>query len=121
MSDKKVLIADDSSVMRMMIRKVLTKEGYEVVAEAEDGTKAVELFKEHRPDLVTMDIVMPNQHGIEALKQIITLDPGANIIVISGLHQKSLVMEALDAGAKDFVIKPFDEQELIETLRKHLG
>lgn len=115
---KKVLIADDSIVMRKMINDILWKDGFEVVGEAKDGGEALKLYKELNPNLVTMDIVMPREHGIDALKSIIEFDPDARVIVVSGLHQKSLLMEALGAGAKDYVIKPFDKEELLEAARK---
>ncbi len=122
MPEKKcVLIADDSIVMRSMIKDVLSHDGYEIVGEARDGKEAIDLYKELDPDLVTMDIVMPHEHGIDALKKIMQFDPEARIVVVSGLHQKSLLMEALEAGAKDYVIKPFTEEELLKTARKSAG
>jgi two-component system chemotaxis response regulator CheY len=115
---KKVLIADDSIVMRKMINDILWNDGFEVVGEAKDGGEALKLYKELNPSLVTMDIVMPREHGIDALRSIIEFDPDARVIVVSGLHQKSLLMEALGAGARDYVIKPFDKEELLEAARK---
>lgn len=115
---KKVLIADDSTVMRNMIKDILCEDDFEIVGEAKDGTEALNKYKELTPHLVTMDIVMPREHGIDALKGIIDHDADARVIVVSGLHQKSLLMEALGAGAKDFVIKPFDRDELLEAARK---
>jgi two-component system chemotaxis response regulator CheY len=116
--NKKVLIADDSMVMRKMINDILWDDGFEVVGEAKDGGEAFEMYKELHPNLVTMDIVMPREHGIDALKSIMEFDPQARVIVVSGLHQKSLLMEALGAGARDYVIKPFDKEELLEAARK---
>jgi two-component system chemotaxis response regulator CheY len=115
---KKVLIADDSMVMRKMINDILWNDGFEIVGEAKDGGEALKLYKELNPNLVTMDIVMPREHGIDALRKIIEFDPDARVIVVSGLHQKSLLVEALGAGAKDYVIKPFDKEELIEAAKK---
>ncbi|MCK4718179.1 MAG: response regulator [Thermoplasmata archaeon] len=115
--NKKALIVDDSMVMRQMIEDILNKDGFEVVAHAQDGEEAIALYAKHNPDLVTMDIVMPKTHGIQALKGIIQKDPDARIIVISGLHQKALVMEALEAGARDYVIKPFEEKELLQAAK----
>jgi two-component system chemotaxis response regulator CheY len=115
---KKVLIADDSMVMRKMINDILWNDGFEIVGEAKDGGEAVELYKELKPNLVTMDIVMPREHGINALRNIMDFDPDARVIVVSGLHQKSLLMEALGAGARDYVIKPFEKDELLEAARK---
>jgi two-component system chemotaxis response regulator CheY len=106
--------------MREMIREILEPEGFEVVAEAGDGVEAVEMFKEHHPDIVTMDIVMPKKSGIEAVKNIVTLDPGARIVMCSALGQEALVMEALRAGAKDFIVKPFKPDVVVATLRKIL-
>lgn len=117
-SKKKVLVADDSIVMRKMITDILWNDGFEVVGEAKDGGEALIKYKELNPNLVTMDIVMPREHGIDALKSIIDFDPDARVIVVSGLHQKSLLMEALGAGARDYVIKPFEKKELLEAARK---
>jgi two-component system chemotaxis response regulator CheY len=116
----RTLVADDASFMREMIREILEPEGFEVVAEAGDGVEAVEMFKEHQPDIVTMDIVMPKKSGIEAVKNIVTLDPGARIVMCSALGQEALVMEALKAGAKDFIVKPFKPDVVVATLRKIL-
>ena len=115
---KQVLIADDSMVMRKMINDILWNDGFEIVGEAKDGGEALEMYKDLKPGLVTMDIVMPRAHGIDALKNIMEFDPDARVIVVSGLHQKSLLMEALGAGARDYVIKPFDKEELLEAARK---
>ena len=119
MSDKNsVLIADDSIVMRKMIADILEEDGFNIVGEATNGEEALKLYKELKPDLVTMDIVMPREHGIDALKKIIDFDSNARIIVVSGLHQKALLMEALETGARDYVIKPFDKKELVEAAGK---
>jgi two-component system chemotaxis response regulator CheY len=116
----RTLIADDASFMREMIREIIEPEGFEVVAEAGDGVDAVELFKEHSPDIVTMDIVMPKRSGIDAVKNIVKLNPGALIVMCSALGQEALVMEALKAGAKDFIVKPFKPDMVLATLRKVL-
>ena len=116
----RTLVADDASFMREMIREIIEPEGFEVVAEAGDGLDAVEAFKEHTPDIVTMDIVMPKMSGIEAVKQIVELDPGASIVMCSALGQEALVMEALKSGAKDFIVKPFKPDAVLTTLRKVL-
>lgn len=116
----RTLVADDASFMREMIKEIVEPEGFEVIAEAGDGMDAVEMFKEHSPDIVTMDIVMPKKSGIEAVKNIIELDPGAKIVMCSALGQEALVMEALKAGAKDFIVKPFKPDVVITTLRKAL-
>lgn len=115
---KTVLITDDTAFMRMTLRNVIEKNGYEVVGEAGDGEQAVELYKELRPDMVTMDITMPKMDGITAIKEIMKIDPGAKIIVCSAMGQKPMVIEALSAGAKDFLVKPFDAERVVESLRK---
>lgn len=115
---KTVLITDDTAFMRMTLRNVIEKNGYEVVGEAADGEQAVELYKELRPDMVTMDITMPKMDGITAIKEIMKIDPDAKIIVCSAMGQKPMVIEALSAGAKDFLVKPFDAERVVESLRK---
>ena len=117
----KVLIVDDAMFMRNMIAEIFNgkkykEEDYQVVAEAENGIEAVEKYKEHSPDIVTMDIVMPEMTGIEALKEIMDMDAGANVIMCSALGQDSLVMEALDAGAKDFIVKPFQPEKVLDVV-----
>jgi two-component system chemotaxis response regulator CheY len=115
---KRILITDDTAFMRMTLRNVLEKNGYEVVAEAEDGLQAVEMYSDIRPDLVTMDITMPRMDGIEAIKRIMAIDPDARIIVVSAMGQKALVIEALNSGAKDFIVKPFQPDRIVEALQK---
>jgi len=114
---KKVLITDDTAFMRMTIKNILEKKGYETVGEAEDGQQAIELYEQHRPDVVTMDITMPNVDGITALKKIMQNDPEAKVIVVSAMGQKSLVIDALNAGAKDFIVKPFQPERIEEALQ----
>lgn len=118
---KTVLVVDDTAFMRMTLKSMLEKNGYEVVAEGEDGVRGVELYKELEPSLVTMDITMPNKDGITAIKEIKEYDPDALIIVVSAMGQKSLVIEALNAGAKDFVVKPFQPDRIAEALAKLEG
>ena len=115
---KKVLITDDTAFMRMTLRNVLEKNGFEVVAEAEDGLQAVEMYSTFKPDLVTMDITMPNMDGIEAIKRIMKDDPAAKIVVVSAMGQKTLVIDALNSGAKDFIVKPFQPDRIVEALQK---
>ena len=115
---KRVLITDDTAFMRMTLRNVLEKNGYEVADEAEDGQKAVEKYEQHKPDLVTMDITMPNMDGITAIKLIVEKNPDAKIVVVSAMGQKALVIEALNAGAKDFIVKPFQPDRIVEALNK---
>ena len=117
----KVLIADDAVMMRAMLRDILVDQDFEVVGEAANGVEAVEKFKELQPDLVTMDIVMPLKSGIEATRDIIGLEAGAKIIMCSALGQESLVTEALEAGAVDFVVKPFQAADVLKVVRKALG
>ncbi|MDI3507897.1 MAG: two-component system, chemotaxis family, chemotaxis protein CheY [Clostridiales bacterium] len=118
---KKVLIVDDAAFMRMMIKDILTKNGYEVSAEAENGLKAVEKYKEDKPDLVIMDITMPEMDGIESVKKIKSMDPNANIIMCSAMGQQAMVIEAIQAGAKDFIVKPFQADRVIEAVKKAVG
>lgn len=114
----RVLIADDASFMRQMIRDIIEPEGFEIVAEAGDGIEAVAQYESVQPDIVTMDIVMPKRSGIDAVKGILELDPDACVVMCSALGQESLVMEALQAGAKDFIVKPFKPEAVLETMGK---
>ncbi|WP_248926363.1 response regulator [Paenibacillus hamazuiensis] len=117
----RILIVDDAAFMRMMIRDILTKNGYEVVGEANDGAQAIEKFKELRPDLITMDITMPEMDGINALKEIKKIDPNAKVIMCSAMGQQAMVIDAIQAGAKDFIVKPFQADRVIEAIKKTLG
>ena len=118
---KKVLIVDDAAFMRMMIKDILTKNGYEVVGEAQDGAQAVEKYKELSPDLVTMDITMPEMDGITALKQIKQVDSEAKVIMCSAMGQQAMVIDAIQAGAKDFIVKPFQADRVMEAIQKVIG
>ncbi|WP_061213810.1 response regulator [Syntrophomonas wolfei] len=117
---KRVLIVDDAAFMRMMIKDILTKNGYTVVGEAENGTVAIEKYKELKPDLVTMDITMPEMDGIIAVKEIKAVDPAACIIMCSAMGQQAMVIDAIQAGAKDFIVKPFQPERVIEAVSKAL-
>ena len=117
---KRILVADDASFMRQMIRDIIEPEGYEVVGEASDGVEVLEKFKELQPDLTMMDIVMPKRSGIDAVKSIVALDPTARVVMCSALGQEALVMEAIQAGAKDFIVKPFKPDAVVTTLAKVL-
>ena len=117
----KILIVDDAAFMRMMIKDILTKNGYEVVAEAANGVEAVELYKSHQPDLVTMDITMPEMDGIEAVKQIKAVNPAAKVIMCSAMGQQSMVMDAIKAGANDCIVKPFQADRVLEAVKKIVG
>lgn len=116
--DKKVLICDDAMFTRTLINDILVKAGYRVAAEASNGVEAIGEYKQVKPDIVIMDLIMPDMGGIEAIKKIKQLDPKAVIIVCSAMGQEALVMEALDAGAQDFIVKPFQPDQIIETLKK---
>ncbi len=117
----KILIVDDAAFMRMMIKDILSKNGYEVVGEAADGAQAVEKYKELNPDLVTMDITMPEKDGIAALKEIKAMDGAAKIIMCSAMGQQSMVIDAIQAGAKDFIVKPFQADRVLEAISKALS
>ena len=117
---KSVMICDDAAFMRMMIRDILTKNGFVVAGEAENGIKAIEKFKEVKPDLVLMDITMPEMDGIQALKEIRKLDGNAKVVMCSAMGQQAMVIESIQAGAKDFIVKPFQADRVIEAVRKVL-
>lgn len=114
----RILIADDALFMRNMLREIFVKAGFQVVGEAANGVEAVERYHELRPDLVTMDIVMPLKSGIEALQQITREDPDARVVMCSALGQEALVIEAVQAGAKDFIVKPFKEERVLDVVRR---
>jgi len=116
-----ILIVDDAAFMRMMIRDVLSKNGYVVLGEAENGQKAIEKYKELSPDLVIMDITMPEVDGIQAVKEIKKFDGGAKIIMCSAMGQQAMVIESIQAGARDFIVKPFQADRVIEAVKKVLG
>ncbi len=118
---KNILICDDAAFMRMMIKDILTKNGYNVAAEAENGLKAVEKYKEVSPDLVLMDITMPEMDGIQALKEIRKADAGAKVIMCSAMGQQAMVIESIQAGAKDFIVKPFQAERVLEAVKKVVG
>ncbi|AWZ48156.1 response regulator [Hathewaya limosa] len=117
----RVLIVDDATFMRMMIKDILEKNSFEVVGEADNGLKAVELYKAEKPDVVTMDITMPDMDGIEAVKEIRKINPNAKIIMCSAMGQQTMVMDAIKAGAKDFIVKPFQADRVIEAIKKVVG
>ena len=114
----KVLIVDDAAFMRISIKNMLTKNGYEVVGEAENGAAGVELYKELHPDVVTMDITMPEMSGLDALKEITKIDPQAKIVMVSAMGQEAMVREAIVSGAKGFIVKPFKEDGIIAAIKK---
>jgi two-component system, chemotaxis family, chemotaxis protein CheY len=116
-----VLVCDDAIFMRTMISDILAQAGYEIVGEAESGTQAIERYKQLKPDLVTMDIVMPDLGGIEAVREIVKFDPAARILMCSAMGQQALVVEAIQAGARDFVVKPFQPSRVLEAVQRVLG
>ena len=116
-----VLVCDDAIFMRTMISDILTQAGFEIVGEAESGLQAVQRYRELKPDLVTMDIVMPDMGGIEAVREICKQDPDAKILMCSAMGQQALVVEAIQAGAKDFVVKPFQPSRVLEAVQRVLG
>ena len=124
---KNILICDDAAFMRMMIKGILGKGGYDVVGEAENGLKAVEKYKELSPDLVLMDITMPEMDGvnspdgIQAVKEIKKIDANAKVIMCSAMGQQAMVVESIQAGAKDFIVKPFQEDRVLEAVKKVIG
>ena len=118
---KNILICDDAAFMRMMIKDILTKNGYNVVGEAENGAKGVEKYNELKPDLVLMDITMPEMDGIAALKAIKASDPAASVIMCSAMGQQAMVIESIQSGAKDFIVKPFQADRVIEAVKKVVG
>jgi two-component system chemotaxis response regulator CheY len=116
----RILVADDAKFMRKLLAKILEEGGYEVVGEAETGSEAIALYERIKPDLVTMDLVMPDMSGIDAIKEIVSGDPKARIVVVSAMGQQSLVSEAMSAGARDFVVKPFHPSVVLEVIGRAL-
>ncbi|WP_350344963.1 response regulator [Proteinivorax tanatarense] len=118
---KSVLIVDDAAFMRMMIKDILSKNGFEVVGEAANGKEAVEKYKELTPDLVTMDITMPEMDGVQALQEIKKIDDSAKVVMCSAMGQQAMVIEAIQNGAKDFIVKPFQGERVLEAIQKALS
>ncbi|MEX2583134.1 MAG: response regulator [Gemmatimonadota bacterium] len=116
-----VLVCDDAVFMRRLLREVLTGGGYRIVGEAESGVQAVELYRDLQPDLVTMDIVMPGMGGIDAVREIVAIDPAARILMCTSIGQQALMEEAVHAGAREFVLKPFQPSRVLEAARRALG
>lgn len=117
----RVMVVDDALFMRNMLKDIFGRAGYEVVAEAENGEMVLELYQETKPDLVTMDIVMPKKSGIEALQDIMAENPEACVVMVSALGQDSLVLDAVESGAKDFIVKPFNEEKVLEIVKRITG
>ena len=118
---KRVLIVDDASFMRNMLREILVEAGYQVVGEASHGVEAVQRHRELKPDLTTMDIVMPYRNGVDATRDIVRADAQARVVICSALGQEAQVLEALEAGAADFLVKPFRAEDVLTVVRKVLG
>ncbi|GEM02296.1 two-component system, chemotaxis family, response regulator CheY [Halolactibacillus halophilus] len=114
----RILVTDDAAFMRMQLKNIFQSLGHEVVGEAENGQVAINMYNELKPDLVTMDITMPEMNGVEAVKNIKANDPGATIVMCSAMGQQQMVLEAIQAGAKDFIVKPFDQDRIKQALEK---
>ena len=114
----KVLIVDDAAFMRISIKNMLTKNGYEIAGEAENGAIGVQMYKDLHPDIVTMDITMPEMSGLDALKEIIKADPQAKVVMVSAMGQEAMVREAIVSGAKGFIVKPFKEEGILAAIKK---
>lgn len=118
---QKVLICDDALFMRTMLAEILEQAGFEVSGQAATGREAVRLYRDLKPDLVTMDIIMPDMGGIDAVRAILKEDPEANVVMCSAMGQQNLVIEAIQAGARDFVVKPFQPSRVLEAVQRVLG
>lgn len=118
---KRVLVVDDSPFMRMLVKNVLVPNGYEIVAEASDGAQAIQAYKEKKPDLVTMDLVMPGVDGIKALQGIRETDPAARVVMVTSAGQASMMMEAMRLGSAGYITKPFQADKMLETVKRALG
>jgi len=117
----RIMIVDDAAFMRMMLKDILTKNGFEIACEAVNGHDAIEKYKEEKPDLVTLDITMPEMDGLEAIKHIKEIDKNAKVIMCSAMGQQAMVIEAIQSGAKDFIVKPFQADRVIEAVKKALA
>ena len=118
---KKVLIVDDASVVRLMIRKILTQNDFTIIGEATNGKDALVKYKELKPDIVTMDMIMPEADGIQATKDIIAFDENAKVVIVSGIYQKEMLAQAINAGASSYIVKPFESDRVISTLNEVLN
>ena len=116
----KIMVVDDAAFMRMMVKDTLSKGGYTDVCEASDGVEALQLYKDTKPELVLMDITMPNMDGLEALKEIKAYDADATVVMCSAMGQETMVIEAIKSGAKDFIVKPFKPNRILDTVSKIL-
>lgn len=118
---KKILVVDDSSFLRNALKKILEGRGYEVVGMAENGLQAVTQYKELKPDLVTMDIIMPQMNGLQALQMLRSVDPAVSVVMVSSMSSQESVMDCVKAGAKNYILKPFEEEKVIEVIEKVLS
>jgi len=116
----RILVVDDAAFMRMMIKDILLKNGFEIAGEAANGSESIAKYQETRPDLVTMDITMPEMDGITATREIKKIDPNARIIMVTAMGQQAMVLDAIQAGARDFIVKPFQEERVIDAVKKVL-
>ena len=117
----KIMLVDDAAFMRMMVKKALTDSGYDNIVETQDGAEAVKKYEEESPDMVIMDITMPNMDGLQALKAIRGNHPDAKIVMCTAMGQESMVVDAIKSGAKDFIVKPFNQERIVETVKTILG
>lgn len=117
----KILVVDDAPIIRLMLKDILVANGYQVVGEGNDGNEGVQLYKDLKPDVVTMDITMPEKDGIEALQEILEINENAKVIVITAIDQRESLMEAIRAGATDYIIKPFETDRVLSAIRKAFG
>lgn len=115
---KRILVVDDAAFMRTMIKSILTKKGYNIVGEAQDGNEALTKYKELKPDLVTLDITMPNKNGLEALESIMEFDSTAKVVMCTAMGQQAMVLDAIRLGAKDFIVKPFKADKVVESIKR---
>lgn len=118
---KKILITDDAPIMRLMLKDVLSYHGYEIAGEASNGAEAVEMYKKLKPDLVTMDIVMPEKDGIQALQEILHDDPSAKVVMVTAIDQRDSLMKAIRLGAADYIVKPFEDDRVLSAVKKAFG
>ena len=117
----KIMIVDDAAFMRLILRNILTENGYDIAGEADNGEQAVIRYRECHPDLVTLDITMPDKDGIHALREIMAYDPNAKVVMCSAMGQQAMVIESIQSGAKDFIVKPFQADRVIEAVQKVVG
>lgn len=117
----KIMVVDDAAFLRAMLKEILVQGGHTVVAEASNGEEAIEKYRTFRPDLVTMDITMPVMEGVEALKEIRAIDPGAKVVMCSAIGQRQFVLDAIQSGAKDFIVKPFQSSRVLEAVNKAIS